>query len=82
MTAANSALRGGLIRGRTHLESLAARLEVVETKLAELTRSAVRPGTGNWDAAEKAMRELEDYDFDACREQREYDLKHAEDHLK
>ncbi len=64
------------------LESLAARLEVVETRLAELTRSTVRPGTGNWDAAEKAMRELEDFDFDACREQREYDLKHAKDHLK
>jgi len=64
------------------LEALAARIEALEKKLAELTRPAARPGTGDWDAAEKAIRGLEDYDFDAWREQREFDLEHAEDHLK
>jgi hypothetical protein len=51
--------------------------------LSEETRSTIRPGTGDWEAAEKAARELREsgYDFDAWREQREYDLKHANDHL-
>jgi hypothetical protein len=45
--------------------------------------STIRPGTGDWEAADKAARELREtgYDFDAWREQREYDLKHANDHL-
>ena len=38
-------------------------------------------GVGDWDAAIKATAELENYDFDALRTQREYDLKHAKDHL-
>ena len=41
---------------------------------------AEKPGTGDWDAAMKAARELEDYDFDAYRRQRDYDLQHARDH--
>ena len=51
--------------------------------LEEDTRSSIRPGTGDWQAAEKAARELREsgYDFDAWREQREYELKHAHDHL-
>ena len=49
--------------------------------LEEDTRSTIRPGTGDWDAAMKAVQELEDYDFEAFRQQREYDLKHAKDHL-
>ncbi|MBA4192567.1 MAG: hypothetical protein C0467_31755 [Planctomycetaceae bacterium] len=64
------------------LEAVVARLETLERKVAQLTKPTVRPGTANWDAVEKAMRELEDYDFDAWREQREYDLRHATDHLK
>lgn len=63
------------------LETLAARIEALERKVAELTRPAVRPGTGDWDAAEKAMRELEDYDLDAIRDQDECDRKHAGEHL-
>ena len=53
------------------------------TVVADETRSVIRPGTGDWEAAEQAARELRDagYDFDAWREQREYDLKHAHDHL-
>lgn len=34
-----------------------------------------------WQAALQAARELKDYDFDAWRRQREYDLQHARDHL-
>ena len=49
--------------------------------LEEEESPGIRPGTGDWDAAARAVRELEDYDFDAWREQREYDLKHANDHL-
>jgi hypothetical protein len=51
--------------------------------LEEETASAIRPGTGDWEAAEKAARELREsgYDFDAWREQRKYDLKHAHEHL-
>lgn len=43
----------------------------------------VLPGTGDWEAAAKAAKELREtgYDFDAFRRQREYDLKHASDHL-
>lgn len=68
------------------LEALARRVEALERQVAELARVAplppgFRPGTGDWDAAAKAVRELEDYDFDAWREQREYDLKHANDRL-
>jgi hypothetical protein len=49
--------------------------------LEEEPVSGVRPGTGNWDAAAQAARALASYDFDAWREQREYDRKHASDHL-
>jgi len=49
--------------------------------LEEESSPAIRPGTGDWNAAAQAVRELSDYDFNAWREQREYDLKHAEDHL-
>jgi hypothetical protein len=41
----------------------------------------VAPGTGDWEAAMQAVRELEDYDFDAYQKLREYDLRHAKDHL-
>ncbi len=130
------------------LEAVAERLEALERKVAELTTPAIRPGTGDRDAAPKAaalrdqfyaeaarfpdteagfatqkelyrqwradsafepywtlldrllardfadtrkwsaladaarhLRESGTYDFDAWRERREYDLKHANDHL-
>lgn len=52
--------------------------------LDESPTPVVRPGTGDWEAFERAAKELRDsgYDFDAWREQRQFDLKHAEDHLK
>lgn len=41
----------------------------------------VHRGTGDWEAAFKAVEKLKDYDFDAVARQREYDLKQAKDHL-
>jgi len=49
--------------------------------LEEWAAPQVTPGTGDWAAAMKAVRELEDYDFDAYQRQRDYDLQHAKDHL-
>lgn len=43
--------------------------------------SVIRPGSGDWDAAARAAREIKDYDYDALREQNMYDLRHAKDHL-
>ncbi len=66
------------------LEAAVARLEALERKVAELTQSAIRPGTGNWDAAARAAAELRasnGIDYDAIREQDECDRKHANDHL-
>ena len=51
----------------------------VEIIVLEEQAPAIIPGTGDWEAARKAGAELEDYDFDAWRKQREYDLKHAKD---
>ena len=49
----------------------------------EVPGPAIIPGTGDWEAAERAAQALREsgYDFDAWRQQREYDWKHAEDHL-
>jgi hypothetical protein len=38
-------------------------------------------GTRRWAAAAEAIRGLDGYDFDAWREVRDYDFKHAHDHL-
>jgi len=55
----------------------------VEIIVLEEQAPAVRPGTGDWEAAAQAAKELceSGYDFDAWRELREYDLKHAKAHL-
>jgi hypothetical protein len=45
--------------------------------LAEEMAPVVRPGTGDWDAAEKAVRKIKDYDYNALREQDECDRRHA-----
>jgi hypothetical protein len=49
---------------------------VLEEQLPEII-----PGTGDWEAARKAVEDLENYDFEAYKKQREYDLLHAKDHL-
>ena len=53
----------------------------VEIIVIEEPGPAIIPGTGDWDAARKAVEELEAYDFDAYRKLRECDLQHAKDHL-
>jgi hypothetical protein len=55
----------------------------VEIIVQEEQKPGVLAGTGNWEAAARAAQELREtgYDFDACRELRDYDLKHANDHL-
>ena len=52
-----------------------------EVEIIVRDQSAVLPGTGDWAALEEAAQDLEGYDFDAWRRQREYDLRHATDHL-
>jgi hypothetical protein len=49
----------------------------VEIIVIDETAPTIVPGTGDWDSAMQAVAELEDYDFDAFRKQREYDLQHA-----
>lgn len=40
------------------------------------------PGTGDFASLPKLVEEIRaDYDFDAVKSQREYDLLHADDHL-
>jgi hypothetical protein len=53
----------------------------VEIIVLEEQPLAIIAGTGDWEAARKAVEDLEDCDFDAWRVQRDYDLKHARDHL-
>jgi hypothetical protein len=43
--------------------------------------ATVIPGTGDWSAWRAAITDLEGYDFDAWKHQRDYDLQHAQDHL-
>ena len=53
----------------------------VEIIVVEEPATAIPPGTGDWDAAFRAVEELKNYDFDALRRQHERDLEHARDHL-
>jgi hypothetical protein len=53
----------------------------VEIIILDESMPAILPGNGDWDSAMAAVAELEDYDFDRFRAQREYDLQHAKDHL-
>jgi hypothetical protein len=55
----------------------------VEIIVHETEEAAAPAGTGDWEAAARAARELQEtgYDFDAWRDQREYDLKHSQDRL-
>lgn len=49
----------------------------VEIYVHEVQPATAVPGTGDWDAAARASQELRetDYDFDAWRSQRDYDLR-------
>ena len=67
-----------------HLPELRPLLgRTVEIIVREESPPAVIPGTGDWEAAARAAQKLRetDYDFDAGREQRDYDREHATDQL-
>jgi hypothetical protein len=49
--------------------------------LAEEKTSAIQPGTGDWEAAARAVQDLAGYDFDAWRQQRDFDRQNARNHL-
>ncbi|MFL5241337.1 MAG: hypothetical protein ACJ8FY_04460 [Gemmataceae bacterium] len=57
--------------------------KTVEIIVQEEEVSGIRTGTADWKAAERAAQELREtgYDLDAWRSQRDYDLKHAGDHV-
>ena len=55
--------------------------KTVQIVVCEESATAASPGTGDWAALEEAANDLEGYDFDAWRDQRDYDVKHAKDHL-
>jgi hypothetical protein len=54
---------------------------VIEEQPAAAVSPGVIPGTGDWDALLAAAQGLEDYDYEAYIHQREYDRRHAGDHL-
>jgi hypothetical protein len=58
--------------------------KTVEIIIKEAMVPDITRGTGDWDAAQRAVQQLKDtgYDFDTWRQQREFDLKHANDHLQ
>jgi hypothetical protein len=55
--------------------------KTVDIVIREESTPLVTTGSGDWKALEDAANELENYDFDAVREQRELDRRHAEDQL-
>ena len=55
--------------------------KTVHIIIREANVPAVTPGTGDWSAWPAALSDLEGYDFDVWKTQREYDTQHANDHL-
>jgi hypothetical protein len=80
-----------MVRIRRKLESETLYLPELKSLIGKTVEIVVReeravditPGTGDWDAAQRAAKHLRDtgYDFDAWRQQREVDMQHATDHL-
>ncbi len=79
-----------MVRIRRKLESETLHLpeirpligKMVEIIIQEEATPIITPGTGDWDAAQRAAQKLREtgYDFDAWRQQRDFDLKHANGH--
>ena len=75
-------LRRKLDSETLHIPELKSFLgKTVDIIIEEGIAPQVTSGTGDWAALEAAADDLEGYDFDAVREQREFDRRHAEDHL-
>ena len=55
--------------------------KTVEIIIQEEAIPEITPGTGDWEAAQRVAQALREsgYDFDAWRQQRDFDLKHAKD---
>ncbi|HEY8506453.1 MAG TPA: hypothetical protein VIL46_17860 [Gemmataceae bacterium] len=53
---------------------------MVEIQVTE--QPEVSPPSEPWEAAAEAVRALADYDFAAWSEQREFDRRHGQDHLR
>ena len=78
----------GSIRIRKRLESETLTLpelkplvgKMVEIQVTE--QPEVSPPSEPWEAAAEAVRALADYDFAAWSEQREFDRRHGQDHLR
>lgn len=51
--------------------------KTVEIIVRERNDATISPGTGNWQALQETAEQLEDYDFDAWRLQRERDQQHV-----
>ncbi len=65
-----------------HLPELRPLLgKTVEIIVFDESTPAILSGTGDLDAALNDIEKLEDYDFDALREQDECDREHAKDQL-
>ncbi len=74
-----------LISIRKKIESETIHLPELKPLIGQTVEITVRAATAettDWDAAFQAVAELETYDFDAWRAQREYDRLHADDHVK
>ena len=55
--------------------------KTVDIIVRETDRPAIMPGTGDWSAWPAAAADLEGYDFEAWKSQRDFDAQHADDHL-
>jgi hypothetical protein len=51
--------------------------KTVQITVEEATMPGFLPGTGDWDAAEQAVRSIKDFDYDAQTAQDECDLQNA-----
>jgi hypothetical protein len=74
---------GQVINGVVVFDDGAQLPEGTRVRIIEVSKGpSIQPGSGDWQAAEQAARELREsgFDFDAWRQQRDYDLDHAGDH--
>lgn len=55
--------------------------KTVDIIVRESGRPTITSGTGDWSAWPTAASDLEGYDFEAWKTQRECDLRHTDDHL-
>lgn len=55
--------------------------KTVDILVREADGPPITPGTGDWSTWPAALIDVDGYDFDAWKSQRELDLQHANDHL-